>query len=100
MADISKIVGQTVHSVPVEKNAEGMAIPGLPVVANVQYSVDDPAVGQLTQNADGSADVKGLSAGTVNLSWVDTSNTALPASVKQIVFSVDTVPVSLDQVLS
>ena len=100
MADITKLVGSTVHSIPVELNAEHGIIPGLPQAGNDQYSIDNSQVGTLTQNADGSADVLGIAPGTVNLSWVDTSNPNLPASVKSITFALDTTPVSLDQQLS
>lgn len=100
MPDITKNVGSTVHSIPIELNAENQPIPGLPVPANVQYSIDNTAVGTLTQNPDGSADVLGIAAGTVNLTWIDTSNPALAGSVKQLQFTADTTPVALDQQLS
>lgn len=100
MGDITKSVGSTVHSVPVEKNAEGGIIPGLPVPANVKYSIDNPTNGTLVQNADGSADVTGLAAGDVSLSWVDTNEPNIPASVKVLTFTLDNAPASLDQQLS
>jgi hypothetical protein len=96
MADIIKNVGSTVHSVPVEKNAEGGNVPIVP--ANIQYSVDNPEVGQLTQNADGSADVLGLMAGTVTLTVKDTAFNL--SSSKTLQFNLDTVPTSIDQQLS
>ena len=100
MADITKNVGSTVHSIPIELNAESQPIAGLPVAANVQYSIDNTAVGTLTQNADGSADVRGIASGTVNLTWIDTSNPALAGSIKQLQFTGDTDPTALDQQLS
>jgi len=96
MADIIKNVGSTVHSVPVEKNAEGGNVPIVP--ANIQYSVDNPEVGQLTQNADGSADVLGLAAGTVTLTVKDTAFNL--SNSKTLQFNLDTVPTSIDQQLS
>jgi len=96
MADIIKNVGSTVHSVPVEKNAEGGNVPIVP--ANIQYSVDNPSIGQLTQNADGSADVLGLAEGTVNLTVKDTAFNLV--SVKTLQFNADTTPTSIDQSLS
>jgi len=96
MADITKNIGSTVHSVPVEKNAEGGNVPIVP--ANIQYSVDNPEVGQLTQNEDGSADVVGLTAGTVTLTVKDTAYNL--SNSKTIQFNPDSVPTSLDQQLS
>ena len=96
MADIIKNVGSTVHSVPIEKNAEGGNVPIVP--ANIQYSVDNPEVGQLTQNEDGSADVVGLTAGTVTLTVKDTAYNL--SNSKTIQFNPDSVPTSLDQQLS
>jgi len=96
MADIIKNVGSTVHSVPVEKNAEGGNVPIVP--ANIQYSVDNPSIGELTQNADGSADVLGLAEGTVNLTVKDTAFNLV--SVKTLQFNADTTPTSIDQSLS
>ena len=96
MADIIKNVGSTVHSVPVEKNAEGGNVPIVP--ANIQYSVDDPEVGQLTQNEDGSADVVGIAAGTVTLTVKDTTYNL--SNSKTVQFNPDSVPTSLDQELS
>ena len=96
MADITKNVGSTVHSVPVEKNAEGGNVPIVP--ANIQYSVDNPSIGQLTQNADGSADVLGLAPGTVTLTVKDTAYNLSSSKVLQ--FNADTVPTSIDQTLT
>jgi len=90
--DITKIVGQTVNcSIPVEVNAEGVNIPI--VVANIAWSVDDPTVGQLTTNTDGSAAVLGLKEGTVAVTVKDTVFNLTFSGT--ITFATDTTPVSI-----
>ena len=87
----TKLVGQTVTATATEANAEGQAIAIVP--ANIQWSIDDPTVGQLTVNADGSATIGGLKAGTVVVTVKDTGFN-LSASDSGT-FSADSTPTSI-----
>ena len=89
---ISKLIGQTVNtSVPVENNAEGQNIPI--VVSNLTWSVDDPTVGQLTANPDGSASILGLKEGVCNVTVKDTAFNLTDSGA--VTFAADATPTSI-----
>lgn len=96
LKSISKVVGQTANVNVTEANAEGNNIPIVP--ANDVYTVDDPTVGQITVNPDGSAAVKGLKTGTCVVTFKDT--VFGPSDAGQITFTDDTTPTTADLELS
>jgi hypothetical protein len=61
---------QTIPCSALETDAAGQPVTLNP--ANVQWSIDDTSIAQLTQNADGSATFKALKVGTANVSCKDT----------------------------
>ena len=96
LKSIAKVVGQTVNVTVTEANAEGGNIPIIP--ANDVYTVDDPTVGTITVNPDGSAGVKGLKAGICVVTFKDTVYG--PSDAGQITYTDDSTPTTADLELS